>query len=224
MAACKKCGKVSKETAKVLSLCAECIRKADNNLLAELEAIHTRSRQEFNLPTSPPSSPDGVQCKLCRNQCRIPLGGRGYCGVRRNENGHLKGGTPDEAAVSWYKDPLPTNCVADWVCAGGSGAGHPQWAHLPGPEHGYANLAVFYQACTFDCLFCQNWHYREHSTVNKTHTAAELAGAVTAQTRASVSLVVIQRVSCLMLWRPRDLHANKTGRRYYESAGRRTAL
>jgi pyruvate formate lyase activating enzyme len=44
------------------------------------------------------------------------------------------------------------------------------------------NLAVFYQACTFDCLFCQNWHYREHSTTNKTHTAAELAEAVTAQT------------------------------------------
>jgi len=44
------------------------------------------------------------------------------------------------------------------------------------------NLAVFYQACTFDCLFCQNWHYREHSTTNQTHTATELAEAVTAQT------------------------------------------
>jgi len=102
--------------------------------------------------------------------------------VRRNENGHLKGGTPAEAAVSWYNDPLPTNCVADWVCAGGSGAGYPQWSYRPGPEQGYVNLAVFYQACTFDCLFCQNWHYREHSTTNKTHTAAELAEAVTAQT------------------------------------------
>jgi pyruvate formate lyase activating enzyme len=196
MATCKKCGKVSEEIAKVLSLCVECIRKADNKSLpapvlpaqktrvqvAELEAIHARSRHEFNLPASPPSSPDGIQCGLCRNKCRIPVGGRGYCGVRRNENGRLKGGTAGEAAVSWYNDPLPTNCVADWVCAGGSSAGYPQWSYRPGPEQGYVNLAVFYQACTFDCLFCQNWHYREHSTTNKTHTAAELAEAVTAQT------------------------------------------
>jgi len=203
MATCKKCSRTSKETAKILSLCVECIRKADKKSLAELEAIHARSRQQFNLPPSPPSDPEGIQCRLCRNKCQIPVGGRGYCGVRRNERGHLKGGTPAEAAVSWYNDPLPTNCVADWVCAGGSGAGYPQWSHLPGPEQGYVNpvrnsvtnnvvrkrkisngvnLAVFYQACTFDCLFCQNWHYREHSTTNKTHTAAELAEAVTAQT------------------------------------------
>jgi len=182
MATCKKCGRTSKETAKVLSLCVECIRKMDKKSLVELEAVHTRSRQGFNLPASPPSSPDGIQCGLCQNKCQIPIGGRGYCGVRRNEGGHLKGGTPEEAAVSWYNDPLPTNCVADWVCAGGSGAGYPQWAYRPGPEQGYVNLAVFYQACTFDCLFCQNWHYREHSTTNQTHTAAELAEAVTAQT------------------------------------------
>jgi pyruvate formate lyase activating enzyme len=102
--------------------------------------------------------------------------------VRRNENGHLKGGTPGEAVVSWYYDPLPTNCVADWVCAGGSVAGYPKWAYRSGAENGYLNLAVFYQACTFDCLFCQNWHYREHSMMSETHTAAELAEAVTAQT------------------------------------------
>lgn len=182
MAACKKCGRVSEEIAEVLSICVDCIRNADNNLLAEFKAIHARSRQEFDLPTSPPYSPDGIQCKLCRNQCRIPIEGRGYCGVRRNENGRLKGGTPSQGAVSWYHDSLPTNCVADWVCAGGSGAGYPKWAHRSGAEHGYSNLAVFYKACTFDCLFCQNWQYREHSTVNETHTAAELAEAVTAQT------------------------------------------
>ncbi|UCF15222.1 MAG: radical SAM protein [Phycisphaerales bacterium] len=102
--------------------------------------------------------------------------------MRRNEDGHLKGGTPDEAAVSWYHDPLPTNCVADWVCAGGSGAGYPRWANLAGPEHGYTNLAVFYHACTFNCLFCQNWHYREHSNTDQKRTASELAEAVTAQT------------------------------------------
>lgn len=166
----------------MLSLCADCIREADDASLAQLEAIHAISRHEFDLPAGPPSNPDGIKCGLCQNKCRIGVGARGYCGVRRNENGRLKGGTPDGAAVSWYHDPLPTNCVADWVCAGGSGAGYPQWACRPGPEQGHLNLAVFYQACTFNCLFCQNWHYREKSTTHRTRPAMELAEAVTAET------------------------------------------
>jgi len=182
MVTCKKCGRDSEEVAEVLFLCPDCIRNADEELLSMLANIHARSRQEFGLPTAPPSGRAGPECGLCQNSCRIPIGGRGYCGVRKNENGWIKGGTPAGAAVSWYHDPLPTNCVADWVCAGGSGAGYPRWAHRRGPEQGYMNLAVFYQACTFNCLFCQNWHYREKSTSNQMHTAEELAGAVTAGT------------------------------------------
>ena len=182
MATCKKCGKASEEIALVLSLCAECIRKADDALLAQLREIHSRSRSKFGLAALPLSACNGVQCRLCQNKCRIPVGGRGYCGVRRNEDGRLTGGTAGGAAVSWYYDPLPTNCVADWVCAGGTGAGYPQWAYRPGAEHGYMNLAVFYEACTFDCLFCQNWHFRQRSTKNQTRTAAELAQSVTAST------------------------------------------
>ena len=182
MATCKKCGKVSEEIAGVLSLCDECIRKADKSSLTELQGIHAWIREEFGLAALPPSDPEGIQCRLCQNKCRIPLDGRGYCGVRKNENGRLMGGTAQEAAVSWYYDPLPTNCVADWVCAGGSGAGYPKWAHQRGAEHGYMNLAVFYEACTFDCLFCQNWHYRERSMTSQTHTAAELAESVTPNT------------------------------------------
>jgi len=66
---------------------------------------------------------------------------------------------PQEGKLSWYHDPLPTNCVADWVCSGGTGAGYPKYAHCPGPELGYSNLAVFFHACTFNCLYCQNWHF-----------------------------------------------------------------
>jgi len=182
MATCKKCGKVSDEISKALLLCSECIRMAGNECLTELQEIHAQSRERFGLAALPPSGPEGIQCGLCQNKCRIPAGGRGYCGVRRNEDGRLRGGTPKEAAVSWYYDPLPTNCVADWVCAAGSSAGYPEWTHRRGPEHGYMNLAVFYEACTFDCLFCQNWHYRQHSTTSKTHTAAELAEGVTENT------------------------------------------
>ena len=182
MATCKKCGKVSEEIASILSLCVECIREADDASLAQLREIHAQSHEKFGLPSSPPSDTDGVQCRLCQNECRIPDGGRGYCGVRRNRDGRLTGGTSKGAAVSWYYDPLPTNCVADWVCPGGSGAGYPQCAHQPGPERGYMNLAVFYEACTFDCLFCQNWHYRERSIQNRTHSAPELAESVTSNT------------------------------------------
>jgi len=182
MATCKKCGKVSEEIAGVLSLCAECIRKGNDQCISDMRETHARSREKFGLPASPPSATEGVQCTLCRNRCKIPADGRGYCRVRRNEGGNLTGGTPAGAAVSWYYDPLPTNCVADWVCAAGSGAGYPKWAYKRGAEHAYVNLAVFYQACTFNCLFCQNWHYRRHSMTARTRTAAELAESVTAST------------------------------------------
>jgi pyruvate formate lyase activating enzyme len=182
MTRCKECRKYSSETAKVLSLCGECIRKAGDEYLAEFKGIHARSRERFGLAALPPSAVGGVCCGLCQNECKIPAGSRGYCGVRRNERGHLEGGTAEEVVVSWYFDSLPTNCVADWVCAGGSGTGYPQWAYRRGPEQGYVNLAVFYEACTFDCLFCQNWHYRERSLTSKTRTAEELAESVSANT------------------------------------------
>jgi pyruvate formate lyase activating enzyme len=91
----------------------------------------------------------------------MATGERSYCGLRYNKNRHLAGASADKANVSWYHDHLPTNCVADWVCQGGSENGYPQFSRRQRPEFGYKNLAVFYQACSFDCLFCQNWHYRQ---------------------------------------------------------------
>jgi pyruvate formate lyase activating enzyme len=182
MPECRKCGRISQDIAEVLLFCADCIREADETMLATLEEVHARSRESFGLPARPPAGETGLQCGLCQNRCRIPVGGRGFCGVRRNESGRLVGGTAEAAAVSWYYDPLPTNCVADWVCPAGGGAGYPQWAHRRGPEQGYLNLAVFYQACTFNCLFCQNWHYRERSLGGDIHTAQELADSVTPST------------------------------------------
>jgi pyruvate formate lyase activating enzyme len=70
--------------------------------------------------------------------------------LRVNRDGRLVhlAGTPQRGLLHWYRDPLPTNCVADWVCPG-----HTQ----PGMH----NMAVFYASCTLNCLFCQNWHFRE---------------------------------------------------------------
>jgi len=107
----------------------------------------------------------------------------GYCGVRSYRNGALVGGDAQSAAVQWYDDPLPTNCVADWVCPASGPAGFPRWTDTRGPEYGHVNLAVFYEACSFDCLFCQNWHYRHRTHVGPGRSAADLAGAVTSRTR-----------------------------------------
>lgn len=42
-------------------------------------------------------------------------------------------------------------------------SGVPRFAHRPGPEIGFANLTVFFRTCNFNCLYCQNWHFREDS-------------------------------------------------------------
>ncbi len=139
---------------------------------------HVESRKAFGLPISPPDDPTGISCTICVNQCKIGEGQSGYCGLRTNQGGRLKGVSAKRGKLSWYVDPLPTNCVADWICAGGTGAGYPRFAHSPGAETGYNNLAVFFQACSFNCLFCQNWHFREETLAAPTRSSAELAAAV----------------------------------------------
>jgi pyruvate formate lyase activating enzyme len=116
------------------------------------------------------------------HECRIPEGGTGYCGLRRNEAGKVADVTSEKGKVSWYHDPLPTNCVGDWVCPGGTGAGYPAYAYCEGPERGYKNLAVFFHACSFNCLFCQNWSFMQLTTKPHTRTVEELAAAVDERT------------------------------------------
>lgn len=175
---CQHCGKESPLISRALGLCADCIREDFKAVLPQIEVAHSEARASFNLPSQPPKNPAGRACKLCVNECRIGEGQRSYCGLRINVDGRLEGATANKANVSWYYDPLPTNCVADWVCPAGTGAGYPDFAYRNGVEHGYKNLAVFYQACSFDCLFCQNWHYRQLVSSQAWVTAAKLAEAV----------------------------------------------
>lgn len=161
---CRVCGKSPEIFSRKLSVCLKCIRSRPSQALEFAAQVHAQSRQEFNLPPRPPRDPQGAACNWCVNQCRIPPGEKGYCGLRTNREGKLVHlAATGKAVVSWYHDPLPTNCVADWVCPAGSNRGYPQFSYTQGPEYGYANLAVFFGACTFDCLFCQNWHYRNMS-------------------------------------------------------------
>ncbi len=179
---CKHCGKESALISKSLSLCLDCIRQDFEEVKAIAQEAHHKSRQSFHLPAQPPKAEHGAVCQLCLNECRLSEGQRGYCGLRTCKLGKLVGATADRGSVSWYYDPLPTNCVADWVCPGGTGSGYPDFAYCPGPERGYKNLAVFYQACSFDCLFCQNWHYRIAADKQNWISPMELADAVDACT------------------------------------------
>lgn len=146
---CRVCGRTSRLIPAVLSVCAGCIgERPDEALPLALEA-HGQIRQEFDLPPAPPRAAGGVKCTLCINACCLGDGDVGLCGLRTAREGRLVhlAGTPRGALVSWYDDPLPTNCVAAWVCDGSR-------------QRGKVNLAVFYEACTFNCVSCQNWHFR----------------------------------------------------------------
>jgi pyruvate formate lyase activating enzyme len=185
MTRCGICGKTyddSKAISSGLQLCLRCIREHPRESLEVARKAHAESRALFRLPAAPPRDPQGIPCTICGNECRIPPNKFGYCGLRRNRSGTLVGGSAGQGKLSWYHDPLPTNCVADWVCPGGTGAGYPDFANCQGAERGYKNRAVFFQACSFDCLACQNWHFRQEVFSARTCTAEQLAEAVDERT------------------------------------------
>ena len=182
MGQCTLCGKTSAFISSELQVCLECIRSRPEDSSDIARKIHDHSRAAFSLPLSPPRDPDGIPCRLCVNECSIPEGGSGYCGLRKNEGGILTGANANQGKLSWYHEPLPTNCVADWVCPGGTGAGYPVFTNSRGPELGYRNLAVFFHACSFNCLFCQNWQFKQEGLPNRYRSPEELAESVDERT------------------------------------------
>lgn len=182
MGKCVDCGKESNLISDPLSLCISCIQEDFKKVLPHIRKVHSWTRRKFNLPSEPPKASNGISCKICANQCQIPEGEIGYCGLRKNQERRLVGAEPTEGSLSFYYDNLPTNCVADWVCPGGTAVGYPKFSYSEGPEYGYRNLAVFYQACSFNCLFCQNWYFRKLAFLTKRVKASELAAAVDGKT------------------------------------------
>jgi len=84
------------------------------------------------------SLPDGmVQCQLCPHNCRIAKGGRGICGVRKNEDGILWSLNYGKA-VSYGVDPIEKK---------------PFFHFHPGAK----TFSFCTVGCNFKCLFCQNW-------------------------------------------------------------------
>jgi pyruvate formate lyase activating enzyme len=179
---CRNCGRESTVISQSLGLCADCIKKDFAKVLPEIEETHASTRERFDLPKTIPKSSPGAACNVCSNECRMAEGETGYCGLRKNQKGKLSAPSPTKGKVSWYHDPLPTNCVGDWVCPAGTETGYPEFSYRKGPEYGYKNLAVFYHGCNFNCLFCQNWDFRERLGSSQGMSAAELAGAVDSKT------------------------------------------
>ncbi len=82
-----------------------------------------------------------VKCRLCSNECGFD--DKGLCGLRF-VNKNLT--SSNKAILSYYEDPLPTNCCNSWFCGGSKLSG--------------VNLAVFYYGCNFDCVYCQNYTHK----------------------------------------------------------------
>lgn len=178
---CRICKKEISVVSKVLRVCLDCIRRFPNEASHFIQEAHRESRKKYHLPFPIPNDPAGVKCNLCANKCQVPEGEFGFCGLRKNIGGKLIGPSREEAKVSWYLDPLPTNCVADWVCPGGTGCGYPRYAYRNGPEYGYYNLAVFFHACSLNCLFCQNWRFKELALESELRSVEELVNSVTSK-------------------------------------------
>ena len=179
---CVLCGAESRLIIGHLGVCGECLGTRFEQARPQVQRAHAETRRAFGLPEAPPRSVDGVPCPLCSRSCVVGRGERGYCGLRvgndtlrredKSKGKRLKhlAGTPARGVLHWYRDALPTNCVADWVCGGHQ-------------RYGYHNLAVFYASCSLNCLFCQNWHFREvDPAASEGISARELADHANART------------------------------------------
>lgn len=199
-----------------LGVCLNCIREKADEALAAARKVHSESRSVYGLPPEPPRDPEGLPCGGCANECRIGSGEIGFCGLVENVNGRLirYGGTAENGILEWYYDSLPTNCVSWWFCPGCTGRGYPKYAYRPEAEYGYYNLAVFYGACSYDCLFCQNWHFRNLS--------AKRMPVVSAKALAEKALDA--QVSCICYFggdpSPQMIHSLETSRIALENAER----
>lgn len=107
---------------------------------AGMPAAADRMREALYYERLPGGS---VQCALCFRRCVIPVGGRGFCRVRVNQEGRLYSlnyGYP----VALQIDPIEKE---------------PLYHYLPGSRI----LGVGLASCNFRCQFCQNWHLSQQA-------------------------------------------------------------
>ena len=136
-----------------IGYCGSCISE-DANLLQRAMEKHRERREKDGLVSAIPT--DGkIVCSECGNHCRLDEDEIGFCHLRKASNGQIKEMYDNSAILSYYFDPLPTNCVADWICP------IVTQRELGLGKSRLKNLAVFYGSCNSDCFFCQNAGFRE---------------------------------------------------------------
>ena len=161
---CFLCKKSSSTISAKLGVCKQCILTDFNEAMKIVDVNRLKFRKLYNLPVLKPSSKAGVSCGDCVNNCMLAEGEFGFCNLVTNINGRkvrIAGDNIKGGFFSFYYDPLPSNCVAGPFCPGCTSSGYPKYSYAEGPEIGWNNLSVFYQSCTYDCLFCQNYQYRK---------------------------------------------------------------
>jgi len=197
MGKCRLCGKESVTVSNVIGVCADCLRSRKEALKIALEP-HERYRRSLGLPVRPPRSRNGIKCGLCVNECVIGEGERGFCGYWRVREGILEPVVGrGNAAVIWYLDPHPTNCVAGHVCPANTPRGYPAYTRTEGIERGYHNLAVFFAACSLDCIFCQNWEHKD--IISHEPVRGKYVKRICWETNGLESTTVISEMSMLSL-------------------------
>jgi pyruvate formate lyase activating enzyme len=158
-----------------LRYCGNCMTE-NPSFLEHARNEHERIRKRDGLVPSIPKSGKHV-CPDCGNHCRLEEGQVGFCNLRVVEKSNVIRRFGQHAIVSWYFDPLPTNCVADWVCP--VTKGDPTFRF----SRRLNNLAVFYGSCNSDCLFCQNSSFRgQMASGRPLMTPMELAASANERT------------------------------------------
>jgi len=135
-----------------LGYCGECATY-DDSLVPGAINVHSRNRGKIGLIRTVPAE-GSLVCPDCGNHCRLDVGDTGFCHTREGTENGVARRFERRAIVSSYFDPLPTNCVADWVCP------VTKSQELGHGKSRLKNLAVFYGSCNSDCLFCQNSSYQ----------------------------------------------------------------
>ncbi len=126
------------------------------------------------LPVKTPCTPRH-RCNLCFIGCIWQRPER-LCGSGPGERQASKT-TEIAGAVFVLLRPPAHQLRGRWVSRRDR-AGYPQYSNDSGPEVGYYNLAVFFEACNFNCLYCQNWSFKKKQLSPRWSKVATIEEAV----------------------------------------------
>jgi len=88
------------------------------NVLFIIEKAHRNARSSFtpSLPEQTPQDEEEIEYQLDVNRRHTPPNTTRFCELITNKGKRLVRTTTTKDNVSWYYDPLPTNCVSTGGC------------------------------------------------------------------------------------------------------------